>query len=210
MAQLGAAAMPMRAQGNRPPNILYIMLDDAGTADFGCYGQRRIQTPNVDKLAADGMRFTAAYAGGSVCAPSRSCLMMGLHQGHSAVRANAGTVPILASDVTLAQVLHDAGYRTGGYGKWGLGDVGSTGVPEKHGFDEFFGYYHQIHAHDYYTPFLWRNSQKVPMKKGDYSAHVIHDRAMQFLRAQTAEHPFFLYATYTLPHAKHEIPSVAP
>src|SRR5581483_953099 len=130
--------------------------------------------------------------------------------GTLAIRANAGTVPILASDVTLAQVLHDAGYRTGGYGKWGLGDVGSTGVPEKHGFDEVFGYYHQIHAHDYYTPFLWRNSRKVPLKKGDYSAYVIHDRAMQFLRAQTADRPFFLYATYTLPHAKHEIPSVAP
>jgi arylsulfatase A-like enzyme len=126
------------------------------------------------------------------------------------VRANAGTVPILASDVTLAQVLQQAGYKTGGYGKWGLGDVGSTGVPEKHGFDEFFGYYHQIHAHDYYTPFLWRNSQKVPMKKGDYSANVIHEKAMQFLRAQTPDRPFFLYATYTLPHAKHEIPSVAP
>jgi arylsulfatase A-like enzyme len=208
MAQIGAAAAGLRAQSGRRPNILYIMLDDAGTADFGCYGQKKIQTPTVDKLATEGMRFTAAYAGGSVCAPSRSCLMTGLHQGHSAVRANAGTVPILASDVTLAQVLHDAGYRTGGYGKWGLGDVGSTGVPEKHGFDEFFGYYHQIHAHDYYTPFLWRNSQKVPLS--EYSASVIHDRAMQFLRAQTADRPFFLYATYTLPHARHEIPSVAP
>jgi arylsulfatase A-like enzyme len=210
MAQFSAAALALRAQGGRRPNILYIMLDDAGTHDFGCYGQRRIQTPAVDKLAAEGMRFTAAYAGGSVCAPSRSCLMTGLHQGHSPIRANAGTVPILASDVTLAQVLHDAGYRTGGYGKWGLGDVGSPGVPEKHGFDEFFGYYHQIHAHDYYTPFLWRNSRKVPLQKGDYSANVIHARAMEFLRAQTPDHPFFLYATYTLPHAKHEIPSVAP
>jgi arylsulfatase A-like enzyme len=207
---LGAAALAARAQNGRRPNILYVMLDDAGTADFGCYGQRRILTPAVDRLATEGMRFTAAYAGGSVCAPSRSCLMTGLHQGHAPVRANAGTVPILASDFTLAQMLQQAGYRTGGYGKWGLGDVGSTGVPEKHGFDEFFGYYHQIHAHDYFTPFLWRNSQKVPLKKGDYSAYVIHDRAMQFLRAQTPDHPFFLYATYTLPHAKHEIPTVAP
>jgi arylsulfatase A-like enzyme len=210
MAQLGAAMFSLRGQTSRPPNILFILLDDAGTADFGCYGQKQIQTPNVDKLATQGMRFTAAYAGGSVCAPSRSCLMTGLHQGHSPVRANAGTVPILASDVTLAQVLKKAGYNTGGYGKWGLGDAGSTGAPEKHGFDEFFGYYHQIHAHDYYTPFLWRNGQKVPMKHGDYSANVIHQKALDFLRAQTPDHPFFLYATYTLPHANHEIPSVAP
>jgi arylsulfatase A len=202
--------MTLKAQNRRPPNILFILVDDAGTADFGCYGQDKIQTPNVDKLSSQGMRFTAAYAGGSVCAPSRSCLMSGLHQGHAPIRANAGTVPILATDITLAQVLKHAGYWTGGYGKWGLGDVGSTGVPEKHGFDEFFGYYHQIHAHDYYTPFLWRNSQKVPQQHGSYSADAIHRKAMDFLRAQTSKQPFFLYATYTLPHAKLEIPSVAP
>ncbi len=145
------------------PNIVFILLDDLGTYDFGCYGQQHILTPAADKLAAEGMKFTAAYAGGAVCAPSRAVLMTGLHGGHAPVRANAGTIPISASDTTVATVLKKAGYTTGGFGKWGLGDARSEGVPSKHGFDEFFGYLHQVHAHDYYTPFLLDNEKKVEL-----------------------------------------------
>ena len=111
-----AQAVPAR------PNIVFILLDDLGYGDFGCYGQTKIKTPHADRLAAEGMRFTNCYAGGTVCAPSRSVLMSGLHNGHAAIRANAGTAPIEASDVTLIERLRDAGYRTGGFGKWGLGD----------------------------------------------------------------------------------------
>jgi arylsulfatase A-like enzyme len=199
-----AAAQPAR------PNILFILLDDLGHADVGCYGQRKILTPNIDRLAAEGMRFTQCYAGGSVCAPSRASLMTGLHTGHAPIRANAGTAPLADDDVTVAEVLKRAGYVTGGYGKWGLGDAGSTGVPHRQGFDEFFGYLHQIHAHSYYPKFLWRNGERVPLEQGQYSADVIYERARAFLAAQSARQPFFLYAAFTLPHGRHEIPTVTP
>jgi arylsulfatase A-like enzyme len=203
------------AAAARPPNIVFIMLDDLGYGDVGCYGQEKILTPNIDRLSREGMRFTDCYAGGSVCAPSRSVLMTGFHAGHTSVRANAGTVPLLPGDVTVAQVLQSAGYATGGFGKWGLGDVGTTGVPSKHGFDEFFGYLHQIHAHSYYPEFLWRNEQKYPLPgnrnngRKQYSADLIADHALQFVR-DNKDKPFFLYATYTLPHGRYEVPSVAP
>ncbi len=199
----------MRAAGKRPPNILFIVLDDLGSGDFGCYGQRYIKTPNTDRAAAEGARFTNFYAGGAVCAPSRCALMTGYHTGHAAVRANAGTIPILADDFTVAQLLKKAGYATGGFGKWGLGDAGSTGVPTRHGFDNFFGYLHQVHAHSYYPDFLWDNDRKFPLGGKQYSADVIAERSFQFLR-ENRDKPFFLYACYTLPHAKFEIPSLAP
>jgi arylsulfatase A len=192
-----------------------VLLDDAGYGDLGCYGQPLIQTPKMDRVAAEGMRFTDCYAGGVVCGPARSVLMTGFHTGHTPIRANAGTVPIALDDYTIAQALKGAGYATGGFGKWGLGDAGSTGVPSKHGFDEFFGYLHQIHAHSYYPEFLWDNEKKFPLpgnlngKHDQYSADLIAERSFQFLRKHK-DQPFFLYCCYTLPHAKFEIPSVAP
>ena len=205
----------LRGAASRPPNIVFIILDDLGYGDFGCYGQKRIRTPHIDRVAAEGMRFTDCYAGGAVCGPSRSCLMTGLHTGHTPVRANAGTIPLLASDVTVAQVLKQAGYATGGFGKWGLGDAHSAGIPARHGFDRFFGYLHQVHAHDYYPEFLWENDQRYELpgnangKRAQYSADVIAERSFQFLREHKSG-PFFLYACYTLPHAKFEAPSLEP
>ena len=183
LASAAAAVTSLPAAAVRKPNFLFILLDDLGYGDFGCYGQKYIQTPNVDRLAREGTRFTDAYAGGAVCAPSRSCLMTGQHTGHTPVRANAGTVPILPGDITLAEVLKKAGYATGGFGKWGLGDAGSTGVPTKHGFDEFFGYLHQVHAHSYYPEFLWDNDKKFPLPgnangaRKQYSAELIAQRS---------------------------------
>ncbi len=159
-ATAGRAERP----GRRKPNIIFILADDLGYADLGCYGSKQIKTPNIDKMAAQGIKFTDAYSGCTVCAPARSTLMTGKHMGRTSVRGNTGGIPILPEDVTAAQVLKKAGYATGGFGKWGLGDVGTTGVPEKHGFDEFYGYYHQVHAHDYYCDYLWRNSEKIPMQ----------------------------------------------
>jgi arylsulfatase A len=199
----------------RKPNIVFILADDLGYGDIGPYGQRQILTPHLDRLAAQGLKFTNAYAGAAVCAPSRSVLMTGLHAGHTAVRANAGTIPIRDEDVTLAEVLRGAGYRTGGFGKWGLGDAESSGVPTKQGFDEFFGYLHQIHAHTYFPEFLWHNERKHPLPgntnsgRGDYSADLIADRSLDFIRTNH-DRPFFLYAAFTLPHGRFEVPNAEP
>jgi arylsulfatase A-like enzyme len=206
---------PGHAVQARKPNIVFVLADDLGYGDIGPYGQKQILTPNLDRLAAQGLKFTQVYAGAAVCAPSRSVLMTGLHAGHTAVRANAGTIPLLASDVTVAHVLQRAGYRTGGFGKWGLGDAESSGVPTKHGFSEFFGYLHQIHAHTYYPEFLWHNEQKHAMpgntdgRRGEYSADLIAERALRFVREHRDE-PFFLYAPFTLPHGRFEVPNDDP
>jgi arylsulfatase A-like enzyme len=135
------------------------MADDLGYGDLGCYGQRNFTTPHIDRLAKEGMRFTDYYAGSTVCAPSRCVLMTGYHTGHCLVRGNA-RLPLRASDVTLAEVLKAEGYRTGLFGKWGLGEEGSTGYPTKQGFDEFFGYVNQHHAHNYYPTFLLRGDER--------------------------------------------------
>lgn len=199
----------------RRPNIVFLLLDDLGSADFGCYGQKFIRTPNIDAFSRQSLRFTQCYAGGTVCAPSRSSLMSGLHNGHAPIRANAGTTPLEPNDRTLANLLQDAGYRTGGFGKWGLGDAGSTGVPSRHGFHEFFGYLHQVHAHSYFPDFLWDNEKKFPLPgnangaQKQYSADLIFERSLEFVR-RNKDQPFFLYAAYTLPHGKFEIPSLAP
>jgi arylsulfatase A len=206
---------PAHAVQDRKPNIIFILGDDLGYGDIGPYGQRHILTPNLDRLAAQGLRFTNAYAGAAVCAPSRSVLMTGLHTGHTPIRANAGTFPLRADDVTLAEVLQRAGYQSGGFGKWGLGDAESTGVPTKHGFTEFFGYLHQIHAHTYYPDFLWDNERKYPLPgnenggHGQYSADLIAERALRFI-TQHREQPFFLYAAFTLPHGRFEVPDDKP
>src|SRR4051812_29906802 len=142
------------AQPSRP-NIIFILADDLGYGDVGCYGQQKIKTPNVDKLAAQGMRFTDFYAGSTVCAPSRCTLMTGFHTGHGTIRGNAGTA-LRPEDLTVAELLQSAGYHTGLVGKWGLGTEKTLGVPQKQGFDEFVGYLSQTHAHDYYTDYLFR------------------------------------------------------
>ncbi len=196
------------------PNIIFIMVDDMGWADLGCYGSREVHTPNIDRMATDGIRFTQAYSGCTVCAPARSVLMTGLHMGHTPVRGNTGGIPLPGDAVTVAEVLKQAGYVTGGFGKWGLGDVQTEGVPEKQGFDEFFGYYHQIHAHDYWTDYLWHNSAKVPMSgpKGTaqrYSHYRIFDATIDFIRRHQDE-PFFCYAPWTPPHGSYQIPESDP
>ena len=143
----------MRGAAVERPNVVYIILDDLGMYDTGCYGSKQIQTPNIDRLAAEGMMFSEAYSGCTVCAPARSTLMTGKHMGHASVRANPGGVPMQASDFTLAQMLKTAGYACGGFGKWGLGDIDTPGVPETHGFDRFFGYYHQVHEGHFALPY---------------------------------------------------------
>src|SRR5262245_24169963 len=166
---LFANAAASAAEPVRRPNIVFILADDLGYGDLGCYGQKKIKTPNLDKLAAGGIRFTQTYAGSTVCAPSRCALMTGLHTGHCRTRGNGGggtprgNVPLGPDDVCVAELLKKAGYATALVGKWGLGEEGSTGVPNKKGFDHFFGYLNQHHAHNYYTDFLWRNGEKVPV-----------------------------------------------
>jgi len=196
------------------PNIVFIIVDDMGWADLGCYGGKQIKTPNINRMAKEGVRFTDAYSGCTVCAPARSVLMTGLHMGHTSVRGNTGGIPLRDEDITVAEVLKRNGYATGGFGKWGLGDVGTAGVPEKQGFDEFFGYYHQVHAHDYWTEYLWRNSRKVPMtgEPGSmerYTHNRIFERTINFIR-NNKDRPFFCYAPWTPPHGKYQIPESEP
>ena len=161
----GAPLLPGSATAGRGdrPNIIYILADDLGYGDLGCYGQKKIKTPNIDKLAEEGMKFTDHYAGSTVCAPSRCCLMTGLHSGHALIRAN-GRVPLRPSDVTVAELLKKAGYTTGIIGKWGLGEPDTSGIPNRQGFDYWFGYLNQRHAHNYYPSYLWRNEEKYELK----------------------------------------------
>ena len=223
-AAANAARGALAREPMRKPNIIFIMADDLGYGDLGCYGQKVIKTPNIDRLAAEGMRFTHCYAGSTVCAPSRSVLMTGRHTGHTRVRGNFGKtggvgprrrVPLKEEDVTVAEVLKRAGYVTGITGKWGLGEPGTTGVPNRQGFDEWLGYLNQRNAHSYYPPYLWRNEQKQMLegnrngKKGQYTHDMFTDFALGFVRRH-AKRPFFLYLAYTIPHSKYEIPSVAP
>jgi len=201
---LGLAAGGSAAPAKRP-NIIFILADDLGYADVGCYGQEKIRTPNIDRLAAEGMRFTDAYAGCTVCAPSRSVLMTGLHMGHTPIRNN-GMGPLLPGEVTVAEVLKQAGYATGAFGKWGLGEApGTPGVPTRKGFDVFFGYLNQAHAHFYYPQYLYRNEEKYPLpgnengRRTTYSHDVIADQALSFIRDNKGR-PFFCYVPFTLPH----------
>jgi len=212
-----AGAQPLRrmtghsATGSRAPNIVFIMADDLGYGHLGCYGQKKIHTPNLDRMAAEGMRFTQHYSGCTVCAPARSTLMTGLHTGHTSVRGNSGGMPLLPEDVTVAEVLKKAGYATGLFGKWGLGDADTDGVPTKQGFDEFYGYLHQLHAHFYYPHFLWRNETKefLPGNREDFRKQYSHDlivaEAKKFIQ-KNRETPFFLYLPFTIPHAEVLVP----
>ena len=206
------------SQAAKKPNIVFILADDAGIGDFSAYGCKYGVTPNVDRLAAEGMKFTRAYSGSAVCAPSRCVLMTGQHTGHTLRRSNQskdGLLSLPATQATVARLLHDAGYATGGFGKWGLGNPGTTGVPENEGFDLFFGYYDQKHAHDYYTGYLVRNSVNVPYQQSgkhtweDYSHTRIVDETLKFIE-KNKDRPFFCYAAWTPPHQDYVIPDNAP
>jgi len=201
------------ADAPRPPNIIFILADDLGYGDLGCYGQKRIRTPDLDRLAAEGMRFTQFYAGDTVCAPSRCCLMTGYHTGHATIRGNA-LVPLRPEDVTVAQLLKDAGYTTALVGKWGLGEPNTTGVPNRKGFDYFYGYLNQVHAHNYYPDYLWKNQEKVVIegnevkggvasKRTQYAPDLLTKEALAFVD-RSRDKPFFLYLAYTTPHANDE------
>ena len=206
------------------PNIIFILADDLGYGELGCYGQQVIQTPNLDQMAAEGMRFTDHYAGSTVCAPSRCSLMTGLHTGHTYVRGNReiqpmGQLPLPADTETLPRMFKQAGYTTALIGKWGLGGPDSTGTPNRQGFDHFFGYLCQRHAHNYYPEFLFRNNERVPLgnkveggradgagvatEKVEYSYDLMEAETLEFLN-QNRSRPFFLYLAVTLPHANNE------
>ncbi len=197
-------------------NVVYIMADELGYYELSCMGNPNISTPNIDRMAAEGIRFTQALAGSSVCAPTRCCLMTGKHSGHTSVRSNGGGTPLRGGEPTIASILKNAGYATGGFGKWGCGGRGSTGVPEQHGFDVFFGYYDQVHAHTYYPPYLVRNSEEVPLEGNHgmsdgktYSHYLIHEAAIKFIR-ENKDRPFFCYMPYTPPHGIFDIPDSDP
>jgi len=202
---------------NTKPNIIFILADDLGYGDLGYYGQKTIKTPNLDRMAEQGMRFTDHYAGSTVCAPSRCALMVGQHTGHCLVRGNA-RVPLRPEDVTVAELLKGAGYTTAIIGKWGLGEADSTGIPNRQGFDYWFGYLNQRHAHNYYPDYLWRNEEKVRLKnvvkpvnppggvaseRVEYSHDLFTKEALAFLE-RNEDGPFFLYLAYTIPHANNE------
>jgi arylsulfatase A-like enzyme len=197
------------AAGVRRPNVIFVVADDLGYGDLGAYGQRHIRTPNLDRMAREGARFTDGYAPSPVCAPSRASLMTGLHQGHARVRGNTNRnnerVPLRPEDVTVAEVLKRAGYRTGMVGKWGLGEPGTTGVPGRKGFEYFYGYLNQTHAHDYYPEYLWQNGERVTLRGGTYSHDLLTREALAFIRRAEDGRPFFLYLAYTLPHANNEL-----
>ena len=223
---LPAVALGQSPQPKPKPNLIWIMADDLGYADLGCYGQKVIRTPNLDRMAAEGMRFTHFYAGATVCAPSRSVLMTGLHHGHTRVRGNAGQTNPAAQalkegDVTVAGILQKAGYKTALIGKWGLGNVGEaeSGLPRKQGFDYFYGYLNQHHAHNHFPDYLWRNESKEPLSNiivpvgedgAGYATEAIHfaddlftDDALKFVSENQAK-PFFLYWSLVIPHANNE------
>lgn len=225
----GSAVSPVQGAAQKP-NFIFVLADDLGYGDLGCYGQKLIQTPNLDRMAREGMRFTQFYAGATVCAPSRSVLMTGQHHGHTRVRGNAGrTNPIAQSlrtgDITVASVLKEAGYATALCGKWGLGDEGvaEQGMPTRQGFDYFFGYLNQHHAHNFYPEFLIRNESRYLLrnvlhrtgadyeqmgagwaeKAVDYSHDLIVNEALKWIEANQ-DKPFFLYLAATVPHANNE------
>ncbi len=196
------------------PNVIFILADDLGYGDVGAFGQKLIQTPHLDRLAAEGTRFTQAYAGATVCAPSRCALMTGKHGGHAYIRGNRelpgeGQEPMPADTFTVAHLMKRAGYTTGIVGKWGLGKPGSDSVPPKMGFDYFFGYNCQRAAHEHYPDHLWRNDTVVPLDGKTYSHDLMTTEALEFVRRSKAQ-PFFLYLAYTLPHQKLQVPEIAP
>ncbi|HWB01517.1 MAG TPA: arylsulfatase [Verrucomicrobiales bacterium] len=218
-------ALPAKA-GPERPNLIWVMADDLGYGELGCYGQKVIQTPRIDGMAREGLRFVQFYAGATVCAPSRSVLMTGQHHGHTSVRGNAGKAKpaaqaLKANEVTVARVLQQAGYHTRLIGKWGLGDTGAaeSGLPRKQGFDAFLGYLNQTHAHNHYPDFLWRNEERITLpnvvtpKGGEgggyateakvYADDLFADEVLKFIAEPHAK-PFFLFWSMVVPHANNE------
>ena len=212
LAAAGAASVaPRLGAAERRPNIVFILADDLGYGDLGCYGQQTLRTPNIDRLAAQGLRSTACYAGSTVCAPSRASLMTGMHQGHATVRGNRSPeVPLRPQDVTVAETLKSAGYRTAIFGKWGVGGPLTSGQPNRQGFDDFLGYLSQWHAHSYYPSHLWENGVERFLAgnfsglRREYAHDLFTERALEFLD-EPREGPFFLYLPYTVPHANNEL-----
>jgi arylsulfatase A len=202
------------------PNLIFILSDDLAQGDVGCYGQKLIQTPNLDRMGREGTRFTQAYCGTSVCAPSRTSVMTGLHTGHSPIRANRevqpeGQKPLPAGTFTVAQLLKSAGYATAAVGKWGMGMFDTTGSPLKKGFDHFFGYNCQRHAHSYFPTYLYNDDQRFDLPGNDgnkqvegrgaiYAQDLIANETLKWVRAQK-DRPFFLYYAITLPHGTFQI-----
>lgn len=196
----------------KKPNVIFILADDLGYGDLGFLGQKWIETPNLDRLAAEGMFFSNHYSGATVCAPSRSALMTGLHTGHTPIRGNfeiqpEGQYPLPDSILTLPKLFQNAGYATGAFGKWGLGFVGTEGDPNRQGFVQFFGYNCQRIAHRYYPEYLWRNSEKVILpgndwkQKSTYAPDIIHQESLKFIE-QNAQKPFFMFVPMVMPHAE--------
>ena len=224
MMAWGLTATETGAAEVRKPNVILIVADDLGRAELGCYGQEKIRTPRLDRMAAEGMRFTRFYAGSPVCAPSRCCLMTGKHGGHAWVRDNRdapaslskeefpGQVPLPDREITLAEMFKKQGYATACIGKWGLGPVGSEGDPQRQGFDHFFGYYCQGHAHNHYPRYLYRDGRKVELAGNpggatgrQYSHDLFEAEALAFLDAHR-DQPFFLYLPFTVPHVAIQVP----
>jgi arylsulfatase A len=195
----------------RPPNVVLLLADDLGYGALDCYGQTQIKTPHLDRMAAQGMRFTQMYAGCHVCQPSRSVLMTGLHTGHSACRANDANQLLLKEDVTLAEVLKDAGYATGLFGKWGLGFEGTSGHPQQQGFDRFFGQCLQVHCHFQYAAWCWDDDRRFEFtanhgkQQGRYVQDEVQARALEWMRSQS-DRPFFAYLAYIIPHVELVVP----
>jgi len=209
LATVGGCSLPVGAKRRRKPNIVYILADDLGYGDLGCYGQKKFGTPNIDRLAKEGMKFTQHYSGSTVCAPSRCTLMTGLHTGHAQVRGNRrvrpeGQAPMKAGTVAIPTLLKQAGYVSGMSGKWGLGAPGSASDPMEF-FDEFYGYNCQNEAHNFYPGHLWHNREKVGLDGKTYSHDLIMKAALDFIRDNKDE-PFFCYMPVTIPHAAMHAP----
>ncbi|MEO1993414.1 MAG: arylsulfatase [Pirellulales bacterium] len=220
------SAADARDTPHEKPNIIYLMLDDAGYGDFGAFGSPYVQTPHFDRLCSEGMKFTNHYSGSAVCAPTRCVLMTGLHTGHCRRRDNTAKAltkelsetngrPLVFledEDITVAEALHAAGYFTAGVGKWGLGNPGSAGVPENQGFDYWYGYLDQVHAHDHYPAEIWDGGKMVPVmgnkgkKKQTYIPYEQEKKALTLIREHKNE-PFFLYLAVTPPHGQYIIPT---
>ena len=216
-----AAALASGWQANASPavkpNVIYIMLDELGYFELSCMGNDKLKTPNIDRAASEGMRFEQMLAGAPVCAPTRCTLMTGKHTGHSSIRANGPQFCLREEETTVADMFQAAGYATGGFGKWGCGDRGTTGVPWAHGFDDFFGYLHQRHAHSYFPTYLIDNGKKLPLEgnTGDFLAgphfshYLIYERSVEWLK-QHKDRPFFLYLPWTPPHGQWGLPEDEP
>ncbi len=211
-----ASATPLPGAASKP-NIIHFIIDELGYYELSHMGHPDLRTPNIDRLAAEGTRFTQLLAGSSVCAPTRCALLTGKHAGHSTVRNNGGFDPLLPGEETIGTILKRAGYATGGFGKWGVGGRGTSGVPEKHGFDVFFGYYDQVHAHTYFPRYLVRNSEEVPLegntgnpREGEtFSQYRIFEESKKFIR-ESKDRPFFAYMAWTPPHGIWGMPENDP